>query len=354
MTSEKQTIGWIDKAKGFAILGVVAVHTVQHFNLSKGITEIAGAGMYCVSLFFIISAFLTFKSFDGRGQLAWTVRNYAKYLGHKIVRLMPVLYIALLWHIVNYTIAIGHLPAHDDNIWTDLLFSALFINGFSYNHFNIYATWYIGILVIFYIFAPLLHRYINSIKKGIIFFAVTMLIGWVLNLILIPALGVCRDDWFFYGWFPHQLPTFAIGIVFYYFTKASSLRSERNSIMVLLFVVAIGFLMSMCTIFSPMEIHIQYGIILLSFTYILFTQRWKCFDWLKPLGNYSYGIYLFHICLLKLFSVATYRLGLSQNSIAVFLSYFILLVALSLLVAFLANKFIEKPFVHLINKRFGL
>lgn len=353
MISEKQTIDWIDKAKGFAILGVVAVHTVQRFLLPKGITEVAGAGMYCVSLFFIISAFLTFKSFDGRGQLEWTARNYAKYLGHKIVRLMPVLYLALIWDLVNYTIAIGHLPGLNDRIWADVLFSALFINGFSYNHFNIYATWYIGVLVIFYIFAPLLHRYINSIKKGIIFFSVTMLIGWGLNLILTPHIITESGEWFLYGWFPHQLPVFALGIVFYYFSKAASIRNEKKSILVFLFVVAVGFLMSMCTRFSPMEIHIRYGILLLLFTYILFTPRWKCFDWLKPLGNHSYGIYLFHICLLKLFSVATYRLDLNQNSIVVFIIYYILLVVLSLLVSFPVNKFIEKPFIHLINKRLG-
>ena len=53
----KEKIDRISKAKGFAILGVVAVHTGQSFTNSY-ISEIASGGQFCVQLFFVISAFL--------------------------------------------------------------------------------------------------------------------------------------------------------------------------------------------------------------------------------------------------------------------------------------------------------
>ena len=168
MDSKKQPIDWITKAKGFAILGVVAVHTIQRFTVSKWVTEIFGAGMYCVSLFFIISAFLSFKSFDEKQQIN-SAKSYFKYLGHKIVRLIPVLYIALLWNTINYSFAIGHVPDLEDVVWKKVLYSAFFVNGFSYQYFNSWMTWYIGVLVIFIAIAPLLYRLINTLKKPLFF-----------------------------------------------------------------------------------------------------------------------------------------------------------------------------------------
>lgn len=56
-------IAWISKAKGFGILGVLATHTAQVFPVPRG-GGVLLAGMYCVQLFFVLSAYLAFKSLD--------------------------------------------------------------------------------------------------------------------------------------------------------------------------------------------------------------------------------------------------------------------------------------------------
>ena len=58
---EIKKIDWISKAKGFAILGIIAVHVAQQFELPY-ISRFLFSGQFCVQLFFIISAYLSFKS----------------------------------------------------------------------------------------------------------------------------------------------------------------------------------------------------------------------------------------------------------------------------------------------------
>ena len=162
-------INWISEAKGFAILGVVAVHTVQQFSVAY-VSSIAHAGRFCVQLFFIISAYLTFTSLD-KNPADWTVQRYCKYLAHKILRFIPVLYTAVLWHFISYTVELGHLPAFRDDIWKKAFFALTFLNGFSYHYVNPWMNWYIGTLVVFLVIAPLLKRLIDTPKKSVLFFA---------------------------------------------------------------------------------------------------------------------------------------------------------------------------------------
>ena len=84
VSTKDNNIEWITKAKGLAIIGVVAVHTVQVFDITGLIVEIADAGKYGVSLFFIISAYLTFMSFD-KHPSRWTIKTYFHYLLHKLL-----------------------------------------------------------------------------------------------------------------------------------------------------------------------------------------------------------------------------------------------------------------------------
>lgn len=349
---ERETIDWISKAKGFAILGVVAVHATHEFNIHNGITRMADAGMYCVQLFFVISAFLVFRSLASKNVERWTIKDYFKFLFHKITRLVPVLYLAIIWNLILYFVSIGGIPGADDDVWKKALLPALFINGFSYEYFNPWMTWYVGVLVMFYAIAPLLYRYINSIKKSIVFFVLAACFGWLLNYILVVFCGVLSDDWFFYGWLPRQLPVFSLGIILYHFYNAPSLHDIRHSIATFAFVVAIGFLLSMCAFTSPLELHVRYAILLLLFSGTLFTRLKIKLDWLSRLGDLSYGIYLFHGCINALcVNLLIKRFDVYRDSTWAFLIYYILLIVLSFFVAKIVNVLVERPFLNMINRK---
>ena len=340
---------WISKAKGFGILGVVAVHTVQRFSVSTYLSCIAYAGMYCVQLFFVISAYLTFVSLENNLKQL-TLRTYLKYFGHKLVRLVPILYTAVLWHILHRSVLMGKVPEINASIWKDAFFALTFLNGFSYRHINPWANWYIGDLVIFWAVSPLLFRWINSPKKSVWFFVVTMLFGW-LSYKILHWFGV-DTSWFFYFWFPRQLPVLAIGIMFYHFQKYP-FGDSKKSIRTLAFVVSVCLLLSFFYT-TPMELHVRYGLFLLVFVYTLFNYSGKWFNWLKVLGDNSYGIYLYHVCLITVFDTIVRRYDINSVSVTNFVGYYILLILISLLISIIANMVFEKPFFRFMRRKFGV
>lgn len=349
MTSEKHKIEWIEKAKGFAILGVVATHTIPRFTFSGTIAKIASAGMYGVSLFFIISAYLTFLSFD-KHPIEWNLKTYVKYLFHKIIRLVPVLYIAIIWHFIQHCIAIGGLPKSSDGIWLDALFASTFTNAFSYHHFNPWVNWYIGTLVLFLAIAPVIHKWINTPLRAVIFFGILLVFAWGLRLFL-SNLGIPYYDFYVYCSLPIQLPVMALGIVFYHFTKADNIYSISKPLKVFCFIISICLLLTLCTSIKIMEFHVIMGLLLLILSVSSFNNSCKATRFLSILGKNSYGIYLFHWCLITIFTEVSSSLGINTSSLITFFIYYILLLLLSLLCAFLVNKYIEKPFLGFIKKK---
>ncbi len=338
-------IAWISKAKGFGILGVLATHTAQVFPVSRG-GGVLLAGMYCVQLFFVLSAYLAFKSLDSNRYGG----GYFQYIAHKLVRLIPVLYTAglgaLLWHCVR----IGKIPGLHDTIWQALFFSLSFLNGFSYRFINFNANWYVGDLVIFLAIAPMLRRLLGTARRAVAFFIVSVLVCW-LSTWLFYALGFPPGE-FFYYWLPRQLPLLALGIAFYTFER-DGFRQERKACFVCLCFISFGFLLSKCYM-DILEIHVQYGILLFLFCYTLFnTVSGKCFRCLEILGDNSYAIYLYHVCLLPAVANIVRSLRL-RNAYFDFLCCYAILLLFSFLLARLVNRMLERPFFAYMRVRFGV
>jgi len=343
---------WISKAKGFGILGVVAVHTIQRFSLSShSLSNTATAGMYCVQLFFVISAYLTFISLD-KNKRPLTIKGYLKYMGHRLVRLIPVLYTAVLWHVLmSYPIILGKVIENNSYVWKNTLFAVTFLNGFSYHYINPWVNWYIGTLVIFLAVAPFLFLWIDTVKKSVWFFVVSMVFAWLSSRVL-SGFGV-DTSWYFYFWFPNQLPVLAIGMMFYHFQK-SSFATSKMSMLTLAFVVSTCLLLSFFFFTTPMDMHVRYGLFLFIFAYLLFNNSGKWFNWLKVLGDNSYGIYLYHCCLLAIFDYAVNKYSISKESVLNFICYYVLLVLVSLTFAKTANLLFEKPFFKYMKRKFGI
>ena len=344
---EIKKIDWISKAKGFAILGIIAVHVAQQFELPY-VSRFLFSGQFCVQLFFIISAYLSFKS--SKLQYVCIGGGYGKYLSLKFFRLAPVLYISCLWWLIIECLKIRGIPSLRAAIWRDGLLAVTFLNGFSFHHINPWGNWYVGDLAIFLALTPFLKKMVNSLRSSLVLFVISVLVAYVSNYILVKC-GV-DTGWYFYFWLPMQFPALAVGIFFYYLETEESLESKKDVFYSFCFVASLGFLLSKCGLNILME-HIQYGILLFVFSYSLFSRKICFLNWLNVLGDNSYGIYLYHLCLLPLIRSFVRAFGFDKNIINFILCYFFAAI-FSLLFSMITTHFVEKPLLRFMKRRFCL
>jgi len=180
----------------------------------------------------------------------------------------------------------------------------------------------------------------------------SVLISFLSNYIL-QNNGV-DTGWYYYFWFPRQFPVMTIGIVFYFLEKNKGNEKTKFSLYTFLFLIVFGMLLSKCGN-NFLEGFIQYGILFLIFTYLLFNKFdvGNVFKRLKTLGDNSYGIYLFHGCLLPYVSGGVSKIGLSSNFINFAICY-VCVLFLALGLARIVNILVEKPFFGFVKSKFDL
>ncbi len=96
---ELNRVDWLDALRGWAVLGVVMVHSGQAAH-STGITQqISAVGQYGVQLFFLISAITISITYEAhiakfgksfRAQFSWFLKRF--------FRIAPLYYIAIIFY----------------------------------------------------------------------------------------------------------------------------------------------------------------------------------------------------------------------------------------------------------------
>ena len=158
---------------------------------------------------------------------------------------------------------------------------------------------------------------------------------------------------FSYYWLLNQLPLISIGIMWYYFENECNNLEIKKSALNLTSIITLVYLLSLIYGRDLILEHVAFGAFLFGFTYALFARAHAAFDWLVPLGSYSYGMYLFHSILLRLFDLMLRDSDFQNDSIIFFLGYYLLLISLSLIASILINILVEKPFMGFIRKTFS-
>lgn len=169
---------------------------------------IATTGQRGVQLFFVVSAFTLFMSYDHRREEHQPNLNFFL---RRLFRLAPMYYVA--------TAVACILTPQYAGPWGDVVLSLLFLHGFA-PHTIIHGAvggWSVATEAVFYMCLPLLFRTIRSLTAAIWLFLITT-----------PALFfLCKyltqrypsTDYYPFFWFPAEFPVFAMGIVSYYVWK---------------------------------------------------------------------------------------------------------------------------------------
>ena len=217
-------LNYIDALRGFAVLGVIAIHSAQ---ASAPLNNILGSllqqGKYGVQLFYVISAFTLFLSLSVRRSTeSGGVRNF---FIRRFFRIAPLFWCAIVFYWWRDGLGPRHWLGDAPGITSvQIVATAMFVNGWNPYWINslVNGGWSVAIEMMFYLLVPFLFRIVRSLESAGVFVLVTLFLSLMLGKIgsfYIPITD--RDLWFdfLYFWLPNQLPVFGLGFVLFFLSR---------------------------------------------------------------------------------------------------------------------------------------
>ena len=327
------------------------LHHIGMIPLPGIFSFIATHGGLGVELFFVLSAFsLTysniglFKDSGNNGILIFVVKRF--------FRIMPLFYFMLIIHIL-----LVYLYFHGE-----ISFAKLIINIFPV--FNlvpseaagiVWASWSIGVEMVFYAIFPLIMGCILSFRSAFIFWLISLTVGICFRAVLMQDNAIPKgyDHYSFIS----QLGVFSAGTIGYWFySNYQKFTSEKEGVIkILLFSILIILLPTLYLLsveygefFSKIGRldnqlwGIYFGI--LTSVFVIYNAGWMNNPILQFLGNRSYSIYLTHAVVIIL--IKNYLIDIYHYFFNLFggYSYFfaaIVALILTILISELTYRFIE-------------
>ena len=175
-------LDYIDALRGYAILGVVAVHSLMGKSHVFG-SSIIGLGAKGVQLFYLMSAFtlmLSFKNVIDKNKV--TLNFFIR----RFFRIAPMFYLAIIvW--LYLTIDIVYASNDYRNVSMGSIISHFFLlHGLNPNWQDslVPGGWSVAVESIFYMLCPFFFLKITTLKKASICFIVSLYIGSLLTYLL--------------------------------------------------------------------------------------------------------------------------------------------------------------------------
>jgi peptidoglycan/LPS O-acetylase OafA/YrhL len=360
ITPPGRRLEWLDALRGWAILGVVLVHSGQVARLTAGsLFHITVAGQYGVQLFFVVSSLTIGLTYDShirkfgsglRSDISWLTKRY--------FRIAPFYYLALVFYVIEqYVIyraqhgsyGVTFHSGHTTSVFS-IIANLLFINtwvpaaqGVVPGGFSISGE------MMFYLLVPLIWLASRSSKRiKILAFAIlpVLCISAVASKLVRGTADILNNDYFYY-WFPTHFPVFAVGLICYF----SSFKQNRTPLAdtpMLRWSIALAVLVGgcicgtfdSCRILAPLITGIGFvflAMCLKDHAPKIAVNRLTIF-----LGRVSFSIYLIHFFILDCIKVVIKRHGSIEPAIALLCIFPFVLVVASL-ISLLTKRFIEDP-----------
>lgn len=298
----KQRLDFIDSLRGWAVLGVIAVHSnaLIFHQLPLPVQVISSAGARGVQLFFILSAFSLFYSLDRR-KAKGDQSGYIDFLARRFFRIGPMFYVAILIYSFGLLSILYPQIYHLENYSTyNILAYFTFTHGFWPKYINnlVPGGWSIATEMTFYLFVPLLFEKIRDLKGAIWFFCLAL--AWfIFNSILIFQPRIFLPEiWGNFRFFilPSQLIAFALGIILYvlFNNKLHKYRYYSNQIFI------VGILTAIIMLVNGLYQTVLFSIPLFLISWSLSIRSMKLFvnRYMSFFGKISFSVYLLHFLII--------------------------------------------------------
>ncbi|HEX9048349.1 MAG TPA: acyltransferase [Verrucomicrobiae bacterium] len=360
-SSKPARLDFLDALRGLAILGVISTHCAWYADGDFRGKAFAGAGLYGVQLFFMVSAFTIFLTLERA--LARETAVVSGFFIRRTLRILPMFWVG----IVLYAFLPGreHYYTHFHPSCLYYLLTALLQHGWHPYYINavVPGGWSIAVEGTFYLVAPFLFFRLFNWRRAWLFLLCSLFAATAANHFLLLAIN---RGWLFanidsheilaqfaFRWFPNQLPVFATGILTYHVVKAmpESFRTKRTGLILVITGLVILYnavglgchrLLSEPFLFAAGFFPVIAGLAIYPWSFLV--NRATCF-----LGRISYSFYLMHFVLMEAgvsWAKATVPALFSHPALA-YVSLFIVTVLAVTPVAWLTYRFIEQPFIRL-------
>jgi peptidoglycan/LPS O-acetylase OafA/YrhL len=279
---------FIDAGRGFAIVGVVLVHSCQRIQgLPIPVKTVAGIGQMGVQLFFVLSALTLCLSWSRKGG------GLRKFFFRRFFRIAPLYYCGI---VIYASLSFIFDKGADNYSFSNVVCNLGFVHGFvpAANNNVVPGGWSIGTEMAFYALFPFLFSWINSCSSLVVRKCALLSVGSLLMTILLTDL-LAWPSGFTYFNIGSQLPVFLVGFLFWRWKFEEKQMMNWKTYRLLLGFLLV-FLLSSCSFVYVRSLPYQ---VFFSMAFVLFIElidrinflknRWIC-----ELGRRSYSIYLFH------------------------------------------------------------
>lgn len=364
-------LDWLDALRGWAVLGVVGVHSSEVAH-SRGILgTIAGAGQYGVQLFFLVSALTISLTYDSHiRQFGRSLRSQCAWLLKRFFRIAPLYYIAaLLYPVEQYAIyRTSHHRYGSLTAIPDIIANLLFIHTWipAANNSVVQGGWSIGVEMFFYLLVPFIWR-VTPVRRrvGVLALAGALGLGctFAVSQLTTGSTFVINNSYLYY-WFPTQAPVIAIGLIFYFLRGSDLHRSTGKLHSVLAFagfllLMPVGLWLGSVGKVAPALAPVTLGIafILLPLCLEHFGRRVVVNRFAVWLGKVSFSVYILHFVVLDGLRTLVQLLHLSRQSELTILPIYLAAVLITCGFASISKRIIEDPaiaFGHRLSRRVAL
>jgi len=339
----------VDVLRGFAVLGVVAVHTSQYFSAgSSFLDNILSSGRFGVQLFFLLSAYSLSISWSNTRLKYSTNSKIVDFYIKRATKIVPLFFIAIVVYLSFNKIKTVS--------WLELisLFSFTFV-WFPTTITNIVpGSWSIGLEVLFYIMFPfLVFRFINKKIYLLLFLWFFTFNALAIEPVIKSALerdyftDVIISNYLYLNPF-NQLSVFFLGLYLYFYPNFKNIRYEIVSIFIVSLVLFINqFLRGSLYKNTGLLFFIVLLLLVIFFRYMINLDIKRAF-YINVLGRFSYEIYFAHFLVLQILS----RFYNPEPNFYTFILFFFTTVIICFVVAHMLNYIFFKPIEKIVYAYF--
>lgn len=342
---------FVDALRGWAILGVLFVHTELWVTPPNSMANIVRDGARGVQLFFVASAFTLFLSMSSRKRTE--NKPNRNFFIRRFFRIAPLFYLSILFWLLKDGFA-PRFWAPDGVNLSHVIATLTFTHGWhpEYTNAIVPIGWSLAVEMNFYLLVPIFFRLIVNLRKATIFTLLMLvsciIISYTSKHLLLPSFPDRAKDiagrFFDVLWFPAELPIFGCGFILYFLFRNYHDRLAQNQQLSKRLTLASVIVMLLLTpVRSPLVIY-AYGGLFVAFAFSLSAYPVKLFvnKIVCQIGTVSYSMYLIHIALLYSVVWRFPRTVGIWHCISYLVAYSVL-VSFTFLLAWLTYRLVELP-----------